>query len=81
MAIIWTASSDAARPQACGKAAARWENAQAVAARNLMIFMVYNKPEVQVPGRGATGGIGDFLVQESGHPRDFDRRFLWTQKS
>jgi hypothetical protein len=29
MAIIWTASSDAAR-QACGKAAARWGNAQAV---------------------------------------------------
>jgi hypothetical protein len=30
MAIKWTASSDAAR-QACGKAAARWGNAQAVA--------------------------------------------------
>jgi hypothetical protein len=29
MAIIWTASSDVAR-QACGKAAARWGNAQAV---------------------------------------------------
>jgi hypothetical protein len=29
VAIIWTASSDAAR-QACGKAAARWGNAQAV---------------------------------------------------
>jgi hypothetical protein len=30
IAIIWTASSDAAR-QACGEAAARWGNAQAVA--------------------------------------------------
>jgi chromosome condensin MukBEF MukE localization factor len=29
MAIIWTASSDAAR-QACGEAAVRWGNAQAV---------------------------------------------------
>jgi hypothetical protein len=29
MAIIWTASSDAAR-QACGEAAARWGSAQAV---------------------------------------------------
>jgi hypothetical protein len=29
MAIIWAASSDAAR-QACGKAADRWGNAQAV---------------------------------------------------
>jgi len=32
MAIIWTASSDAAR-QACGKAAAHWGNAQAVTGR------------------------------------------------
>ena len=38
MAIIWTASSDAAR-QACGKAAARWGNAQALtmAAENVSI--------------------------------------------
>jgi hypothetical protein len=41
MAIIWTASSDAAR-QACGKAAARWGNAQAVTDRDSESFQYFS---------------------------------------
>jgi hypothetical protein len=40
IAIIWTASSDAAREEACGEAAARWGNAQAVTELQLQSLTV-----------------------------------------
>ena len=54
VAIIWTASSDAAR-QACGKAAARWGNAQAVTLNPSRRASPGPGPTVQ-PGPGPTTG-------------------------
>jgi hypothetical protein len=71
MAIIWTASSDAAR-QACGKAAARWGNAQAVTlgyhdtALRLEPWCCQSMCcQVDSASLRAAGGLGDLSLLES----------------
>jgi hypothetical protein len=57
-----TASSDAARPQACEKAAARWENAQAVTVISVTMTdwgntLEYRHDHTQAEGNTTSGRV------------------------